>query len=458
MTSTDPFQRRYAHGIRGMTASEIRALFAVAARPEIVSLAGGMPFLGALPMDELRELVDHVLANQGGTALQYGGGQGDPALREVLADLMSEEGIDASPDDIVTTVGSQQALDLLARMFCDPGDVIVAEGPSYVGALSAFSQYQVDVVHVPLDADGLDPDALESALDRLAAEGRRVKFLYVVPNFHNPAGVTLAAERRARVVELARDHDVLILEDNPYGLLGFDGQRLDALRAIDPDNVVYLGTLSKVFCPGLRVGWALVPPALRDRLILVKEAADLCSSNLTEAIAARWFAERPWRDTIKSFRELYRERRDATVEALREGFGTFDPAHIGTNLRPVFGTSGPSHTGTEHRPVLGAGDSVRWTNPDGGFYVWVTLPEALDTKVMLPKALNARVAYVPGNAFYGDGQGASSLRLCYSYPTPDRIREGVRRLVGVVNEELDLLRALGGLPGTRLGGADGTGR
>jgi 2-aminoadipate transaminase len=429
MTSTDPFQRRYAHGIRGMTASEIRALFAVAARPEIVSLAGGMPFLGALPIDDLRDLVDHVLTDQSGTALQYGGGQGDAALREVLVDLMSAEGIDGSADDIVTTIGSQQALDLLARMFCDPGDVIVAEGPSYVGALSAFSQYQVDVVHVPLDADGLDPDVLEATLDRLAAEGRRVKFLYVVPNFHNPAGVTLAEERRGRVIELARRHDVLILEDNPYGLLGFDGQVPDALRSMDPDNVVYLGTLSKVFCPGLRVGWALVPPALRDRLILVKEAADLCSSNLTEAIAARWFAEQPWRDTIKSFREIYRERRDATVEALREGFGT----------------SSPAPGGMDGRPASAAVDGVRWTDPDGGFYVWLTLPEALDTKVMLPKAINARVAYVPGNAFYADGQGSSSLRLCYSYPTPDRIREGVRRLVGVVAEELELLRALGGL-------------
>jgi DNA-binding transcriptional MocR family regulator len=266
---------------------------------------------------------------------------------------------------------------------------------------------------VPLDADGIDPDALEATLERLAVEGRRVKLLYLVPNFHNPAGVTLAAGRRQRVVDLARAHDVLILEDNPYGLLGFDGPAPDALRAIDPDNVVYLGTLSKVFCPGLRVGWALVPPALRDRLILVKEAADLCSSNLTEAIAARWFGEQRWRDTIKSFRELYRERRDATVEALHEGFGD---------------------------------NGVHWTDPDGGFYVWVTLPEALDAKAMLPKALNARVAYVPGSAFYADDQGAASLRLCYSYPTPDRIREGVRRLVGVVSEELDLLRALGAGP------------
>jgi 2-aminoadipate transaminase len=313
---------------------------------------------------------------------------------------------------VVLTVGSQQALDLLARMFCDPGDVIVAEGPSYVGALSAFSQYQVEVVHVPLDDAGLDPDVLEVVLARLDREGRRVKFLYTVPNFHNPAGVTLVEERRDRVLALARRHNVLVLEDNPYGLLAFEGEVPAALRARDSAGVVYLGTLSKVFCPGLRIGWALVPPALRNRLILVKEAADLCSSSFAHAVAHRYFVESPWRETLKSMRELYRDRRDALLDALRE---SFPPA-------------------------------ARWTRPGGGFYVWVTLPERLDTRAMLPKAIGARVAYVPGNAFYADDQGAASLRLCYSFPPPERIREGVRRLAGVVSEELDLLRALGGLP------------
>src|SRR6266581_7475828 len=230
MRADDPFLDRYAHGTRAMTASEIRALFAVAARPEIVSLAGGMPFTAALPFDVVGDVMHEVLAEEGPAALQYGGGQGDPRLREVLGELMGREGIHASAGDVVTTVGSQQALDLLARMFCDPGDVIVAEGPSYVGALSAFSQYQVDVVHVPLDPDGLDPDLLDAELDRLAREGRRVKFLYTVPNFHNPAGVTMSAERRDRVLELARQHNVLVVEDNPYGRLGFESDPPQALR------------------------------------------------------------------------------------------------------------------------------------------------------------------------------------------------------------------------------------
>jgi 2-aminoadipate transaminase len=412
MRADDPFRDRYARGTRSMTASEIRALFAVAARPEVVSLAGGMPFTAALPLDVVGDVLDEVLAEEGPAALQYAGGQGDPRLRDVLAELMRHEGIRGSGGDVVVTEGSQQALDLLARMFCDPGDVIVAEGPSYVGALSAFSQYQVEVRHVHLDDDGLEPDALAETLEQLEREGRRVKFLYTVPNFHNPAGVTLAEDRRDRVVELARRHNVLVLEDNPYGMLGFERDPPDALRARDPDNVVYLGTLSKVFCPGLRIGWALVPPALRERLVLVKEAADLCSSSFTQAVAYRYFAGYPWRETLKTLRDVYRERRDVTLESLAEEF----PA------------------------------GVTWTRPTGGFYVWVRLPDHLDARAMLAKAISARVAYVPGGAFYADGQGGSCLRLSYCFPPPARIREGVRRLAGVVEEELDLLRALGGVP------------
>ena len=421
MRADDPFLDRYAHGTKAMTASEIRALFAVASRPEIASLAGGMPYTAGLPFDVIGDIVADVLEREGPAALQYGGGHGDPRLRDALPELMAFEGIHASGEDVVITQGSQQALDILGRMFCDPGDVIVAEGPTYVGALSAFSQYQVEVRHVPMDADGLDPEILEQTLEQLKQEGRRAKFLYTVPNFHNPAGVTLAEERHDRVLELARRHRVLVLEDNPYGMLGFEGDPPAALRARDADNVVYLGTLSKVFCPGLRVGWALMPPALTERLVIVKEAADLSSSNLTQAIAYRYFAHYPWKETLKSLREVYRIRRDAVLEALDEAF----------------------------IPEMGC----TWTHPKGGFYVWLQLPEQLDARAMLAKAISARVAYVPGGAFYADGQGTSSLRLCYSFPPPERLQEGVRRLAGVVREELALARALDGMRAAGAGDA-----
>src|SRR5688572_1333315 len=237
-----------------MTASEIRALFAVASRPEVVSLAGGMPYTAALPLDAVAAAVADLIATRGPTALQYGSGQGDPELRELICTVMALEGIVTSPDDVVVTVGSQQGLDLVTRIFVDPGDVIVAEAPSYVGALGTFASYQAEVVHVAMDDDGLVPEALEETLARV---GARAKFLYTVPNYHNPAGVSLSRERRDVVLSIAARHNILVLEDNPYGLLGFDGEPEPALRARTAEGVLYLGSFSKTFAPGLRVGWVL---------------------------------------------------------------------------------------------------------------------------------------------------------------------------------------------------------
>jgi 2-aminoadipate transaminase len=266
--SLDPHLHRYAQRAAGMTASEIRALFAVASRPEVVSLAGGMPYLPALPMASLADGVAAMVAQEGMTALQYSSAQGIPELREQICEVMELEGIRAHPDDVVVTVGSQSALDMVTRIFCDPGDVVLAEAPSYVGALGSFTAYQAQVVHVTMDDDGLVPAALLDELQRLAAQRRTPKFLYTVPNFHNPAGVTLAVSRRAEVLQICAEHGVLVLEDNAYGLLGFDGQTYPAMRASDPDNVVYLGSFSKTFAPGLRVGWVLAPHTVREKLVL----------------------------------------------------------------------------------------------------------------------------------------------------------------------------------------------
>src|SRR5919107_2249902 len=281
-STLDAFTGRYAERTRGMTASEIRALFAVASRPEVVSLAGGMPYTTALPLDAVGKLMSDLLATRGAAALQYGSGQGDPTLREHICEVMALEGVIGSPDDVVVTTGSQQALDLVTRIFVDPGDVVLAEAPSYVGALGVFRSYQADVVHVPMDADGLVPDELEAALVRLEAEGRRVKLLYTIPNFQNPAGVTLALERRPQVLEICRRHGVLVVEDNPYGLLGFDGGPLPALRSFDADGVLYLGSFSKTFAPGYRVGFVIAPHAVREKLVLASESAILSPSNASQ--------------------------------------------------------------------------------------------------------------------------------------------------------------------------------
>ena len=407
----DRYVDRYAGRAREMIASEIRALFAVAARPEIVSLAGGMPNLSALPLDAVGEMAGQLVADRGTVALQYMSAQGDPGLREAICDVMSLEGIRAHPDEVVVTVGSQQALDLITRIFIDPGDVILAEGPSYVGALGTFASYQAEVVHVPMDDQGLIPEALGQALAALASRGQRAKFLYTVPSFHNPGGVTLPAARRAQVLGICQRAGLLVIEDNPYGLLGFDGEPLRALRADDPHGVVYLGTFSKTIAPGLRVGWALAPPGIRDKLVLAAEAAVLCHSSLAQLMVREYLTSQPWQEQVKVFRELYRERRDTMLDALAA-------------VMP---------------------DGCRWTRPAGGFYVWLQLPPGLNAKAMLPRAISARVAYVPGTGFFTGGAGGEFLRLSYCFPEPARIREGVRRLADVVSTEIELHSTFRGL-------------
>lgn len=407
-TRLDPWFDSYAQRAHRMRASEIRALFAVASRPEVVSLAGGMPYIGGLPLDELSEMSRRLILEQGEVALQYGGGQGDEGLREQITEVMALEGINAHPDDIVVTTGSQQAVDLVSTIFLDPGDVVVAEAPSYVGALGVFRAHEADVVHVPMDADGLIPEELDQALTTLAAEGRRVKFVYTVPNFHNPGGVTMSLERRPQVVEICQRRGVLILEDNPYGLLGFDREPLPAMRSMSEEGVIYLGSFSKTFAPGYRVGWAVAPHAVREKLVLAAEAAILSPSNASQLAIRTYLENFDWQGQIKKFQVQYRERRDAMIHSLEE-----------------------------HLP------EASWNVPDGGFYVWVKLPEGLNAKTMLPRAVTARVAYVSGTAFYTDGQGADHMRLSYCYPTPERIREGVRRLATVVDAELETARIFG---------------
>ena len=403
--SIDRFVNLYAHRTSGMSASEVRALFAVASRPEVVSLAGGMPYVQAIDADEVAKVFREVLDEHGGMALQYGGGQGHAALRDALVMLMGAERLDADPEDVVVTTGAQQALDLVGKIFIDPGDLIAVEAPAYVGALTAFGAYEPRYLTIDLDDDGMVVDQLEQAFVR----GDRPTFVYTVPNFGNPAGVTMSLDRRHRLVELCREAGVPIVEDNPYGLLRFEGEALPSLRSLDPNNVIYLGTVSKTFAPGMRVGWALAEQSVVQRLVLAKEAADLCGSSLTMLLTERWFAdEERWRSNLSTLVATYRARRDVMLEAIEEHFP----------------------------------DGAMWTNPAGGFYVWVTLPAWTDTKALLAAAVERRVAYVPGTAFYPDGRGVNQMRLAFCYPTEDRIREGIQRLGALLEDEEQLYRSL----------------
>jgi 2-aminoadipate transaminase len=405
----DPWYGHYAARTSGLAASEVRALFAVASRPEVVSLAGGMPYVSALPQELVVGAMDRVMRDQGAVALQYGSGQGVPELREQILDVMALEGISASSDDVVITTGSQHALELVSKLFLDPGDVVIAEGPSYVTALVIFKSYQAEVDHVPMDEFGLIPEALREHIARLRSAGRPIKFLYTVPTFHNPAGVTLTWERRLEILEIARANDILVLEDNPYGLLYFGEKPPAAMRSVETEGVVYLGTFSKTLAPGFRVGWALAPHAIREKLILANEAAVLCPSSFSQLVISQYLRDADWRGQIDTFRGVYRERKETMLSALQE-----------------------------YLPELS------WTNPNGGFYVWLTLPPHLDSKAMLPRAVKELVAYTPGTAFYSDGGGHQNIRLSFCYPTPANIRIGIRRLATVVNGEIDLLDTFAG--------------
>jgi 2-aminoadipate transaminase len=406
----DPYRDRYALRAAGMTGSEIRALFAVLERPEIISMAGGNTDT-SIVAHRIADCVDDVLATSPADALGYGPGGGALKLRERLAELMLTEDIEADAHQIVVTDGAQQGLELVAKIFCEPGDIVLTEAPTYVGALGAFDSFQADMRSVATDGDGMLPDALRETLDAIGAEGRRVKFLYLVPTFQNPSGTTTTQARRRSLIDICHSYDVLIVEDNPYAQVRFEGEAVPALRSITDEGIIYLGTLSKVFSPGMRVGWVLAPETVRERLVLAKEAADLCSSPFTQLVAASYLGSGHVGEDMDMVRKVYKERRDTMLDALDEHF-------------PDEATARP---------------------PEGGLFLWVTLPEPIDTKAMLARSLDAGAAYVPGTAFYPRKRdGRTSMRLNFSYPSVGDIEEGMRRLGAVVRDQLDLARRLEG--------------
>jgi 2-aminoadipate transaminase len=394
-----------------MKSSAMRDLMEITERPEVISLAGGLPDTSTFPAEDFAAIMAKVAAQSTAAALQYGPTEGLSRTKDVIAQVMAAEGMAVDHDEILVTTGGQQVIDLVCKTLVDPGDVILAEAPTYPGAVPTFSTYQADVVQIAMDEDGMRVDELEVTLERLEREGRRPKFVYTIPSFQNPAGVTMSLERRRRLVELAHRHELLVLEDNPYGLLRYEGSPLPTLRSLDGGRfVIYLGTFSKILSAGLRLGWTVAPGPVLDKMNLGKQASDLCSSSLTQHFVAQYFAEGRWEDYLGQLRLLYRRRRDVMLEALEEHF----PAE------------------------------ATWTRPQGGLFLWATLPEYLDTTDLLARALQRNVAFVPGRAAYLDGRGASSMRMNFSGVGDDDIREGVRRIGEVIDEQLELFGSLTG--------------
>lgn len=396
-------QHLFSQRAANIKQSAVRDVFDISMRPGLVSLAGGNPYLQSLPLEKIAGMAQQLIADHGMTALQYGGGQGTEDLRRKICDVMAHEGItDADPANVVVTAGSQSAQDVAAKVFCNPGDVVLCEDPTYVGALNTFEAYEVQVEPVAMDEHGLIPSDLQRRIEELQGEGRSIKFLYTIPSFNNPSGITLAAERRQHVVDICRAEGILVLEDNPYGLLRFDGEPLRPLRADNPDDVIYLGSFSKILAPGLRIGWALLPDHLQRSFYLANEAVTLCPPTLNQMLISSYLDEHDWLGQIDTYRGLYAQRCAAMLTALEE----FMP------------------------------EGATWTEPEGGFFVWITLPEGVDTYPLLYDAIDAGVVFIPGAAFSPSEEPSNQLRLAFSAVTEDAIREGVRRLAPVLEEAI----------------------
>ncbi|HET6829948.1 MAG TPA: PLP-dependent aminotransferase family protein [Solirubrobacterales bacterium] len=399
----------FAQRTRVMRSSAMRDLMAITSRPEVISLAGGFPDTSTFPPESFAAQMARIAQESSATALQYGPTEGFAETKEVIEEVMWAEDMRPDPADIVVTSGGQQALDLVCKTLLDPGDVVIAEGPTYPGAVPSFCSYEADTRQIAIDADGMRIDALEELLAELDRAGRRPKFIYSVPTFQNPGGVTLTLERRQRLIEIAREREILIVEDNPYGLLRFAGEPLPTLYSLDGgDYVLYLGTFSKILSPGIRIGWVCAPPPVRAKLVLGKQAADLCTSTLSQFFVREYFGEGRWLDYVDELRDVYRSRRGAMLRALASYFPR----------------------------------QASWSEPDGGLFVWATLPDYIDTTDLLAKALRENVAFVPGEAAFVDGRGSGSMRLNFSAQTEDEIAEGVRRIGAVVGEQVGLYETM----------------
>jgi len=393
----------YSKNALNMKRSEIRELLKLTRQPDIISFAGGLPDPQTFPVKELADISAQVLREKGATALQYGPTEGEPALREALANWLTKERLDLRAENILVTSGSQQALDLLAQVLIDPGDPVIVELPSYIGALQAFAAHRARMIGVPQDDEGIRPDLLEKTLERLSRRKRRPKFIYIVPDFQNPSGVTLTLARRQELLALASRFEVPLVEDSPYRVLRFSGEPMPAIYSLDPQrHVLALGTFSKIFCPGMRLGWLLTPEAWMERFIIAKQGMDLCSPSFTQFIAVEYMRRGLLDREVENIRSLYSRKLGVMLAALEKEMPR----------------------------------GVTWTRPEGGLFLWMKLPRRMNATALFSKAIERKVAYVIGSAFFCNGKGHHTMRLNFSYPSEEQIVEGIQRLAQVIRENL----------------------
>ncbi|HWR16940.1 MAG TPA: PLP-dependent aminotransferase family protein [Terriglobales bacterium] len=403
-----PWSHRYAQRTRTIKSSAIRELLKLTQRPEVISFAGGLPAPEVFPLERFQEACRKVLAEQGPAALQYSTTEGYLPLRQAIAANLQRYGILATPDNVMLTSGSQQALDLIAKLLINRGDRLLVEAPTYLGALQAFNVFGAEYVSVPTDHDGLRTDLLEEALRS------GPKFMYILPNFQNPSGVTLSLERRQQLVFLANKYGIPIIEDDPYGQLRYEGEHLPPLVVLDRENlrrdngyslgnVIYLSTFSKTLAPGIRLGWIVAPTEVIAKLVQLKQGADLHTSTFNQMIVYEVARDGFLDAHVKTIRQVYGERRGIMIDAMREYFPP----------------------------------QVKWTEPAGGLFLWVTMPENTDCNQLLKVAIDQNVAFVPGDCFYPEeGKGANNMRLNFSNAKPEQIREGIRRLSVAIRAQI----------------------
>ena len=398
------WEEEFSELAKRLKASEIRELLKVTQMPDIISLAGGLPNPKSFPVEIIKEITTKLLDSYGEKMLQYGSTEGVNSFREALANYYNENySFGIGKDNVLITVGSQEGLYLLGKIFLNPGDTVVVEAPTYVGALTAFQSFYPNYVQVEMDDEGMNIDILEKKLKELVREGKKPKFIYTIPTFQNPAGVTMSLERRKRLLELAKEYNILVVEDSPYEELRFSGEKVPQLKALDKEGyVLYIGTLSKVLSPGMRIAFMIGNEEIIQKAVLAKQGIDLCTSPFVQYIAEEYIKGGYMREHIPKIIKLYKEKRDIMLDAIEDYFP----------------------------------DGVKWTRPDGGMFLWVTLPEHIDTEKLLQKAIENKVVYVIGAAFYPHRDHRNTMRLNFTYPTNEQIEEGIKRLAKVIKEAL----------------------
>jgi len=402
------YEKLYSSSTKKAKRSEIRELLKLTRRPEIISFAGGLPAPESFPTDKIIDVVKKVIEDSGALALQYGPTEGDPKLRSELVKWVAKDGIKITEEQVLITSGSQQGLDLLGKVFLDVGDSIVVEVPSYIGGLQAFNSYQANMFGVPQDDCGMRMDLLAETLAELKGKNITPKFIYVVPDFQNPSGVTMTNDRRIRLLELAREYNSFVVEDSPYRELRFEGDQPEPIIKLDKDGrVVTLSTFSKIFCPGLRLAWVLAPEEVISKMVVAKQSMDLCTPPFNQAIAAEFMAQGLLHKQIGIIKDMYHSKRKVMLKALEE-----------------------------HMP-----EGVTWTKPQGGLFLWVRLPEHMSTVELFEEALANNVAYVIGSAFHHDGTGKNTMRLNFSYPSEEQITEGIQRLAKAIKKGMQTVHA-----------------